>query len=1101
MTNLNTTSNLSEELFSLHNERFIRRAYQLILNREADSAGFSHYLNRLRSGSEKIEILADLKSSNEGKSKFLHDTNIENLIAVHMSEKKSIVNRLSKFFNSFNIETIGQIRAINNKISIFEERIDNNFFKLNDILTSLNSKLNEDLTPSIDSQSSQVIFFPEQHVQEVVRRYDPIGDRYQDKLSKLTSRFNASDEKLSTKKTNIKISILMPVYKVPLVYLEKAIDSVKNQTYNNWELCIVDDGSNDDELASFLVNTAKNDNRIKVNISPVNRGISATSNAALAMSTGDYITLLDNDDVLTHDALEIVANKIIDNPKTDWLYSDECKMDESGNPTELFTKPDWSPLALFNCMYTGHLTVYRKSIVLKVGGFRSEFDFSQDYDLALRISEVTSNVIHIDEILYGWRMIVGSSAQGDKPYARASNIAALQDTAVRRNISGEALAEPAANHLRVATSSMNQMVSIIVPSDNLENIKKTLTSISENTLYKKYEIIVVTNSRLIAELKKLNYESNVLLVPFDKVFNFSEKCNVGAKHVSGEIIVFFNDDVRVVSQDWIEMILEGFVHPSVGIVGPKLLYENYLIQHAGMVTGVRGMVGTAFHCLPHETTTHFGMGLWMREVSLICGACLAVRTSVFNSIDGYDAINAPISHSDVDLCFRVRDAGYSCLYTPHATLIHIGHLSISETEKQEVLKPTTRKKDKSDIFLLRRWGRHTSYDPYFPPQMRDLVFHDSPEKWQLHANVPPMTAGGKDILLISHDLTGSGAPRIVFETARVLRELGHFVVVASPSDGTYRCQLNDLGVPVIIDELLLRQHDSLERFAKNFDLVIANTVVTWPAVKQLSHLVETHWYIHEISLLQHLLNIEPGIKDAFTAAKKVWVGSSHAAELIVPYRPDVLVLKYGVHPLSNQPNNISAKNPLNVSLFGSYEPRKGQDIAVAAFLLLPQEYRDKLRLTLFGRILDEDFYRKVEFSARGVYEITLKTELPYEKYMKEMLSCQVLLVASRDDTLPFVSIDALGAGKVLLCTSTTGTSAYIKHGVSGFIAEFADPQSVANILHNLVDEHDQLVNIGKNGKKVFETQFSVQAFTNSLLNACDLEMKPSAPQKNASAKR
>lgn len=1101
MTKINTAFNNSEELFSLHDERFIKRAYQLILNREPDSIGFNHYLGRLRAGSSKIEILADLKASHEGKSKVLHDAHIGNLISTHMFEKKSMLNRLSKLFNSSNIETINQIRAINNKISTFDEKIDNNFFKLNDILSILNNKLNEKLTGSTSEQSPQVSFFAEQHSHVEVKKYDPIGDRYKDKLSKLTARFGPCAEKSTEIKSNLKISILMPVYKVPLVYLEKAIDSVKNQTYRNWELCIVDDGSNDDSLSNFLTNAAKEENRIKLNISSVNKGISATSNAALAMSTGEYIALLDNDDVLTHDALEIVSEKINLNPKTDWLYSDECKMDESGNPTELFTKPDWSPLALFNCMYTGHLTVYRKSIVLEVGGFRPEFDFSQDYDLALRISEVTSNVIHIDEVLYGWRMIIGSSAQGDKPYARASNVAALQDVAVRRNILGVAFAEPAANHLRITTSSMDQVVSIIIPSDNLENIKKTLSSISENTLYKKYEVIVVTNSKIIEKLKSLSYASNILLIAFDKVFNFSEKCNVGAKHASGEIIVFFNDDVRVVSQDWIEMILEGFIHPNVGIVGPKLLYENYLIQHAGMVTGVRGMVGTAFHCLPHETTTHFGMGLWMREVSLICGACLAIRTSVFNSIDGYDAINAPISHSDVDLCFRVRDAGYSCLYTPHATLIHIGHLSIAETEKEEVLKPTTKKKDKSDIFLLRRWGQHTSYDPYFPPQMRDLVFHDSPEKWQLHANVPPMTADGKDILLISHDLTGSGAPRIVYETARVLRELGHFVVVASPSDGTYRKQLNELGVPVIIDELLLRQHDSLERFAKNFDLVIANTVVTWPAVKQLSHLVETHWYIHEISLLQHLLNIEPGLKEAFSAAKKVWVGSGLAAQLILPYRPDVLVLKYGVHPLSNQINNIPANSPVNISLFGSYEPRKGQDIAVEAFLLLPQEYRDKLRLTLFGRILDEDFYRKVELSARGVYEITLKTELPYEKYMKEMLSCQVLLVASRDDTLPFVSIDALGAGKVLLCTSTTGTSSYIEHGVSGFIAASADAQSVAKVLRDLIDHHDQLVNIGKNGKKVFEMQFSVPAFTKSLLIACDLEVKSLPQQKNATAKK
>jgi O-antigen biosynthesis protein len=898
---------------------------------------------------------------------------------------------------------------------------------------------------------------------------------------------------------SVKISILMPVYKVPLRFLTKAIESVQYQTYSNWELCIVDDGSSDVELADYLSEVACGDSRIKLEIAPNNRGIAGATNAAISLATGDFLALLDNDDMLTNDALQCVASEIQSHPDVDFIYSDECTIDEHDNPVALFTKPDWSPCALLNCMYTAHLSVYRKAIVEQVGGMRSAYDFSQDYDLALRVSEITSNVRHIARVLYGWRMIAGSAAQGDKPYARTTNIAALQDAANRRGIFGEAVAEPAANHLRVLPRSMLQKVSIVIPSDNLKNIVSTIDSIVANTLYTNYEIIVVTNSALIKQLTLNGVQSNVILAPFDRAFNFSAKCNVGADGASGEIIVFYNDDVRVVSKDWIEMILECFVHPGVGIVGPKLVYENYLIQHAGMVTGVRGLVGTAFHCLPHATNKHFGAAQWMREVSLICGACLAIKADVFALADGFDAENAPISHSDVDLCFRVREAGYTCSYTPHATLVHIGHMSIGETEKEEALHAVVRKQDKSDIFLLRQWGNYVSYDPYYPPAMRDILYHDSPDMWQLHADVPPAPAGGKDILLVSHDLSGSGAPRIVFEMARVLREAGHFVVVASPSDGIFREKLNALGVPVIIDDLLLRQHSSLEKFAKNFDLVIANTVVTWPVVKLLGAVVKTFWYIHEISLLQHLLNIQPEIKDVFALARSVWVGSGHAAALVLPYRPDAAILKYGVEPLRDIENKSTARTlPLKVALFGSYEPRKGQDLAIAAFTELSPEYRSKLRLTLFGRVLDENLYQMVEVAARDIDEIAIQTEISYERYTEELLACDAVLVSSRDDTLPFVSIDALGAGKVLMCTSSTGTSSYIQHGVSGFISTSFEPHAIAAMLREVVDRAAELPHIARNGKKVFNTEFSVSAFTGALLNACEIRSgKPALRVINA----
>lgn len=1088
-SDLGKSATTLEELLSFNDEQFVHCAYRTLLDRVPDTEGMRYYVARVRAGVHKLEILAQISTSSEGREKPIQLIHLDAAIKRYQRLKLPIIGPILRMLNVNESErgTRRELRAINNKLHVLDSQmrrrlaeISETFLRLSQRAVSGQDQLSVEGSPLL-SVDHQPVFVP--------KLYDPIGDRYCEALAEIKTRLVRPQENRPSVAKGIKISVVMPVYKVPLKYLVEAVDSVKFQTYDNWELCISDDGSNDPELTNYLLMIAADDSRIKVKIDPINRGISTATNAAIAISTGDFIALLDNDDVLTNDALSCVAEEVGLYPDTDLVYSDECKMDEDGNPTELFSKPDWSPIALFNCMYSGHLSTYRRAIIDKVGGLRSEYDFSQDYDLALRVSEVTNEVRHIGRVLYGWRMIAGSGARGDKPHARASNIAALQDAAARREFAGQAVAEPSANHFRVTEAEMSQIVSIIIPSDNLKNIRATIDTILKNSSYLNHEIIIVTNSRIIKEFGIHDLRANLIFVPFDKPFNFSEKCNVGAEKASGEIIVFFNDDVRVVSRDWIEMILEGFVHGGVGIVGPKLLYENYLIQHAGMVTGVRGLVGTAFHCLPHETGKHFGAALWLREVSLICGACLAIKADIFKEIKGFDAVNAPISHSDVDLCYRVRDAGYTCLYTPHATLIHIGHMSIGETEKEESQSLAKKKKDKSDIFLLRRWGRHTAYDPYFPPAMRDIIYHDSPEKWQLHADVPPAASGGKDILLISHDLSGSGAPRIVFDMACVLREAGHFVVVASPADGTYREQLNACGIPVIIDELLLRQHDSLERFAKNFDFAIANTAVTWPAVTQLSKFLDVYWYIHEISLMSHLLNVQPDIKGAFLAAKKVWVGSSHAGEIIVPYRPDVLILKYGVVP-PTEVESIPA-NPLRVSLFGSYETRKGQDLAVAAFASLPQAYRSKLRLNLFGRVLDENLYRSAELASRGIYEITLKTELSYERYREELIASHAVLVASRDDTLPFVSIDALGAGKVLLCTGTTGTSAYIENGVSGFIADLPEASAIADMLREVVDEAPRLKRIGSNGRRVFDEQFSVDAFKSAFFAACEVaDFKP-----------
>ncbi|MDE2430274.1 MAG: glycosyltransferase, partial [Burkholderiales bacterium] len=850
--------------------------------------------------------------------------------------------------------------------------------------------------------------------------------------------------------TGPQISILVPVYNVPVVWLRQMIDSVRYQTYGNWQLCIVDDCSTSGELREILADIPHWDSRIQVAIRGVNGGISAATNDCLAMATGEYVALLDNDDMLTHDALEEMAKAIVENNAPEWLYSDEFKIDEGNVVSDLFAKPDWSPSMLLNYMYTGHLTVYKKEIVSSVGGFRSEFDFSQDYDLALRISERDVRIFHVEKYLYAWRMIATSAASGGKPTARISNIAALQDAADRRGWMAKAIPLPTANRV-VRPLSDDIKVSIIIPSDSEINISASLDSIFQETKYESYEIIIVTNSKICENLGEIYDKEKVIWKRYDKKFNFSDKCNEGARESSGEHVIFFNDDVRVLSSDWIQSLLEYLTLPGVGAVGPKLLYENGLIQHGGMCTGTRRLVGTAFHCYPDDSPVHFNFAQCVRDVSILCGALIAMPIGLFRDIGGFDAINAPIGHSDVDLCFRVREAGYRCVYTPYAKLVHIGHVSIGEEESLE----KAFKRDKSDVFLLRRWGKYVAHDPYFPAALRNLTYIDSPENFQVF---PGSGAGSHgDVLIISHDLTSSGAPKIVYDLALIMQNKGYFVTVASPVDGPYREKLAAHGVTVVIDELILTGHESSMVLARSFDLVIANTILCWPTVAVLSKNTPTYIYCHETGLVHHFSNLYPGFIDALRGATQIWSGSQFAAEALMSHGLESKIVEYGVADITA----VDDAGPIRIAVFGSIEERKGQDLAILGLAEVPSDVRSNARLDLYGRTLAFDFYKQIEAMSAEIKEVRFGGELTYDEYLRRISETDIVLVCSRDDTLPLVSLDALAMGKALVCSAATGTSRYLKNGESAMILEINDPGEIGTVLARLICDEKLRIDIGK----------------------------------------
>lgn len=883
------------------------------------------------------------------------------------------------------------------------------------------------------------------------------------------------------------ISILVPVYNTPAGRLRACIESVRGQIYPYWELCLADDGSSSTETLEVLESYASMDARIRLLAAPsqAHRGISHATNAALSCAQGEFVALLDHDDELTADALYWVAERLNARPDTDYLYSDEDKLDPSGILCDRFFKPDWSPELMLNCMYTGHLSVYRTSRVRSLGGFRPEFDFAQDYDLALRVTEQTDRIEHVPRILYHWYRAPGSAATGgdSKSFAREANRRALEDALLRRGIDAVVETPKAVNRVRIR-SRQPVRVSLIIPTDSERNLGDCLEAIFARTAYPDLEIVVVTNSGL-AETMRRRYPDRPQLVfcRFDKPFNFSQKCNEGAKLASGEIVVFFNDDVRPLGGDWVEDLIELLVLPEVGAVSPKLLYEDRTLQHAGLVTGVRGLVGTAFHKLPADAPDYFAFALSVRDASAISGACLAMRRRDFADLDGFDAENTPINHSDVDLCFRVRERGLRCVYTPHATLLHIGHLSLADFEKAEK-KKQKKPRDKSDVFLLKRWAGFSGEDPYYTEPMRDLLYRDSPAPFRLYGeNSRKPYAEGRDALFISHELSESGAPLVLYYAVEHYVKSGGFAVVLAPQDGPFRARYQALGVPVVIDSVAFTQPHALAKLVAGFDLIVANTIVSWPLVYVAQEAgIPTLWYIHESGYIETVLSANKDCWQALRRARNVLVGSERAYTAVRRYNASARILHYGVPDLyeARPPDATGSRDKLVFSMLGSIERRKGQDVLARAIKLLPDSYRERAVFHIVGRTLEPEALRQLTAEIKDLPCVQLRDGVDLAEYRRLLHGSDVIVCVSRDDTLPLVTLDALACGKVLLCTDSTGTSAFLQDGVNGLVVKNEDVELLSSRLRALIDDAGSdpgaLTRIGEQARKTFLEQFSMAVF-------------------------
>lgn len=505
------------------------------------------------------------------------------------------------------------------------------------------------------------------------------------------------------------ISIIMPVYNPPIDLLREAVESIRSQLYSNWQLCIADDASTQPAVQEYLKTLSAEDKRIKVIFRSENGHISHASNSALELAKGEFVALMDNDDLLPEHALYWVARTIIENPNVGLIYSDEDKIDTEGKRSSPYFKSDWNEYLFRSQNMICHLGVYRRDLVDKVGQFRPGFEGAQDYDLALRCIEHLDReqIVHIPRVLYHWRIHAGSTAMAgdEKPYAALAGIKALDEHLQRKGDVGKTELLPMGMY-RVHYQLPQQLplVSLIIPTRNAHGlVKQCIDSIKELTTYPNYEIILIDNGsddvEALQYFSEIAKEDNIRVLRDDGPFNYSALNNGAARIANGALIGLINNDIEIITPDWLDEMVSIALQPDVGAVGARLWYPDDRLQHGGVVVGVGGVAGHSHKYLPKGDYGYFCRAGLIQEFSAVTAACLIIKKTIFDQVNGLDEEHLKIAFNDVDFCLRVHEAGYRNVWTPFAEMYH----HESATRGQEDTPEKQQRFMKEITYVQARW--------------------------------------------------------------------------------------------------------------------------------------------------------------------------------------------------------------------------------------------------------------------------------------------------------------------------------------------------------------------------------------------------------------
>ena len=546
-----------------------------------------------------------------------------------------------------------------------------------------------------------------------------------------------------------KISIVVPMYKTNMKFFEELINSLKNQTYSKWELCLADGSPEKNKEFEKII---ENNNKIKYKFLGKNEGISENTNEAIKMATGEYIGFLDHDDTLSENALYEIVNCLNKDKSVDFIYTDEDKLDQNYMYFDPYFKPDFSPETLECNNYITHFVVVKKDLIDKIGMLDSKYNGAQDFDFVLRATEKSKKIVHIPKVLYHWRVHRESTAflPDTKPYAfeagKRAVEAHLNRIGKKANVE-ESQDVPGAYKINYEIVG-NPNITIIIPNkDNIKLLKRCINSILKLTTYKNYEIFIIENNSIknttfkyykkIAKntkIKILNYNKNTIMdlngerkLELDNnensklEFNYSSLINFGVKNSKSDFILQLNNDTLLLTPNWLEIFIGYAQNKEIGAVGARLYYPDKTIQHAGIILGINGIAGNALVNLPYGKHAYFGIEAITRNVSAVTGACLFCRRNLYEEVGFMDNKKFKVAFNDVDFCLKLLERGYRNIYNPYIELIHYE----SKTRGYEDSPEKIKRFEKETENFRKRWSKLLQNDPYYNPNLsRKTVNYD-----------------------------------------------------------------------------------------------------------------------------------------------------------------------------------------------------------------------------------------------------------------------------------------------------------------------------------------------------------------------------------------
>lgn len=835
-----------------------------------------------------------------------------------------------------------------------------------------------------------------------------------------------------------KISIVLPVYNIDKIWLDTCINSVLNQTYRNWELCIVDDASTENHIKDVLSHYLACDNRIKVKFLETNYNISEASNEALKLSTGEFVTFLDHDDEITEDALFEVVKKLNLHKDTDIIYSDDAKIDKNGKKYDFQHKPDWSPELLLSYCYFSHLVVFRKKIIEQVGGFRKGYEGAQDYDLILRATEKTDKIHHIPKVLYYWRSIPSSTAYAAD--AKSDSIErgkkAVQEALIRRKISGNAIVPDFAKKNRLGIYKINfdlketPTISIIITNkDKPDLLKNCIKTIETKLTYPNYEIIIVdTGSKEKETLDYLNATKHrVIHQPMTK-FNFSRANNIGVSEATGKYVLLMNNDVEVITPNLIEEMI-GYLEydENIGIVGPKLLYKDHRVQHAGVVLGLNG--GLAGHA--NKLNADWDPGyLWYasvaRNYSAVTAAFMLIKKDLYQKVGGLDEKNLQVAYNDVDLCLKVMKMGKRIVYNPYALAYHYeGATRGVDNDFQE-----------EETHFRNKWQKLIKHDPFYNPNL-SLQNENFELKHPLYLS---------RILLVTHNLNHEGATNSLFYLSREFKRRGYDITVLSPIDGPLIKKFMEENIDVVIEPTLFSNPSSSIHFLKNFDIIYLNTILTFTLIETIKNLnipliwcireSERDHYIDQGITATHFKHVDK-VVFVSNATRKVYADLENNKNFVtIPNGLDIQEIES--FKLHNSKNDLKRKYGFSqdstlITIVGTVTERKGQHIFVEAAIKLLNSSKQNLHFVIVGA-RENNYLKKissmiVDNHKQSNIHIVSETENVYDYYfMSDIFVCASLI-----ESFPRVTLEAMAFELPIISTDVFGIPEQIESGKEGIL--------------------------------------------------------------------